>query len=281
MRRVDILVVVLLLAGIAVSALQDFGEPQVRRPSPSLAPEADKLPPPDQDAPVFQIEAKPRTSDATGSAVSIAEGVWLTAEHVTDACRSVFLISDSGSLRATGITPHGRADVAVIKTSRSGPTLGLSNRLERGQVGFHYGFPAGEPGEVLSRLIGRASIRVFGARNREEATIVWAEDRRHPAHLDSLGGISGGPVLDQEGRVVGITVGGSVRRGTVLTAPPASLQEALSRAGVPGASRAVSGVGKPAVGRLTAYGDALRSDFTVAQVICLAAPRKRRPLSAK
>lgn len=285
MRRIDIVVVVLLLAGIAVSTLQDFGDPRPRRPDPtrpSTAPEANRLPPLTQDDPVFQIQAEPKTTDVSGSAVAISDGVWLTADHVTDSCRSVFLAAETGYLRATEVTAHGRADVAVVQTGRSGPALALSNRLVPGQRGYHYGFPSGEPGEVLTTLIGRASIRVSGARNRREPAVAWAENRRHPPSLDSLGGISGGPVLDRDGAVVGITVGGSARRGTVLTAPPISLQEVLARADVTiGKTDSGDRFGEPASQPLTAYGNALRDAFTVAKVICLAAPRKRRPLAPR
>lgn len=284
MRRVDIIVVVLLLSGIALGALQDFREPQSRRPDPGPRierPQPNRLPPASQDDPVFDIETVPKVSDVSGSAVAVGDGVWLTADHVTDSCRSVFLIAGSSYIRATGVTAHGAADVAVLRTERSGPALGLSNRLARGQPGYHYGYPSGEPGEVLTTLMGRANIRVFGARNRREPAIVWAEDRRHPPGLQNLGGISGGPVLAPDGAVVGVTVGGSVRRGTVLTAPPRSLREALARADVALDETPADRFGDPTSQALTAYGDALRGAFTVAKVVCIAAPPKRRPLAPR
>lgn len=98
--------------------------------------------------------------------------------------------------------------------------------------------------------------------------MAWAEVSREPPREGSLGGLSGGAVLDREGRVVGVTTAESPRRGRVLSASPASLKYLLERSRL--APRAV-GRGQP-VGPET-YGEVgrrLRGQASVALVLCRA-----------
>ena len=62
--------------------------------------------------------------------------------------------------------------------------------------------------------------------------LAWAEVRRYPDTLDSLEGISGGPVLDQNGDVIGIIVATSVRRGRDFTVAPQILGEIVRQLGL-------------------------------------------------
>ncbi|MDA1060134.1 MAG: serine protease [Proteobacteria bacterium] len=293
MRRLDVALVFLLLVGVAFSTIGDLRSPQPRRPPPqrppaatlpSEPPPADRpgtlSPPSDRDV-GFEIESTPKESDVSGTAFAIGAGVWMTAEHVTESCGSLFLEADGRLMPVFDLVEHPSADVAVFRTRRSGPHLPLSDRLDAGQTGFHHGFPSGAPGDVLSTLVGRARIRVSGATNRVEPAVAWAERRRFPPQLERLGGISGGPALDLEGRVVGVTVGSSPRRGTVITAAPVSLREVIRQAGVNLGPDETGRRAAPSASRLTAFGDDLRRDFSVAKVICLLRPPARRPLSRR
>jgi hypothetical protein len=80
--------------------------------------------------------------------------------------------------------------------------------------------------------------------------------------------LSGAPVLDAAGRVIGLTVAEAPRRGRIYTAAPESLVRALARAGVkttpPGAPSEPITVEN--YGRAS---DALRRELRVAQVTCL------------
>ena len=95
--------------------------------------------------------------------------------------------------------------------------------------------------------------------------------------------VATGPLSAQhvvEGRVVGVTIGGSERRGTVLTAAPVSIREVVARAD----AELAPGPGpnfRPSPSQVVAYGDALRRRLTVAKVVCLAKPPQRRPLSTR
>ncbi len=287
MRRIDVIVVLVLLVGIGFTALRERDEPRARRPiPPAPSQEArdlpiDAIPSPSATDPEFVLEAKPKRSSVTGTAFSVAPGIWLTADHVTEACEAVYIEVGAGYLPSTRVVAHGAADVAVIMTPRSGPPLEVSDRLTRNQNGYHIGFPQGEPGDVVSSLIGRARVKIVGTKNRIEPGVVWAEYRRFPQDLATLGGISGGPVVDGDGRAVGVNIGGSERRGTVLTAAPVSMHQALARAQATEAPADIDRRGGPAPHRLTQFGDQLREALTVAKVVCKAGGEARRPLSRR
>ena len=280
MRRLDIIAVLVLLVGFAASAVGSLA-PQERRPPPKapvLEARAGTLSPPAQGDPTFEIEISPKVTDVSGTAFAIAPGVWMSADHVTESCSRLFVEVDGRFMQASDLVEHPAADVAIFRTSRSGPPLALTAALDTGQTGFHHGFPSGEPGDILSSLIGRARVRVSGATQRVEPAVIWAESRRFPPKLAQLGGISGGPALDLEGRVVGVTIGGSERRGTVITAAPRSMREIVDRANAELApARGPNFLPSPS--RVVDYGDALRRSLTVAKVVCLARPPQRRPLS--
>ena len=159
------------------------------------------------------------------------------------------------------------ADIALLVTGpiRSGLLL-ASRRLHIGQHGFHIGYPQGRQGEVWSTLLGRRRMRVRGRYRTNEPVVAWVERGRRPARLSSLGGLSGGPSFDGSGRVVGVLVAASQRRGRVYSAAPVSLRGALSdnilndRSG-----RAVA----ISTSSLRARADTLRNAARIAKVICL------------
>jgi hypothetical protein len=84
----------------------------------------------------------------------------------------------------------------------------------------------------------------------------------------TLAGLSGAPVLDRQGRAVGVTIAESPRRGRIYTTSPDTFGPAI---------RGVQKADEPLTGRLVTvdnYGlvaDDLRRDLRVAQVVCLSA----------
>ena len=109
--------------------------------------------------------------------------------------------------------------------------LALSEPLRRGQRAFHPGFPQGEPGEASSRLLGRENLMVRGNGARTEPVLVWAETGRTEGLEGTLGGLSGAPALDAQGRVLGVTIAESPRRGRIYTTAPEVVRAALSASG--------------------------------------------------
>lgn len=207
---------------------------------------------------------------SSGSAFLIGPDAWLTAEHVVAGCGSVALaMDDGGFIMADRIAPSRIADAAVILTPTAGvnspaplPVVLRANDLRTGQGARHLGYPRGRAGEIDSQLMGRAILVTRGRVRRSEPVIAWAERRRVGALRGSLAGLSGGPALDREGEVVGVTVAENRRRGRIYTTAPQSIQ-AL-------ASGYTTGEAEPQLrdrrGSLT---DRVAAGGRVAQVLCL------------
>ena len=83
----------------------------------------------------------------------------------------------------------------------------------------------------------------------------------------TLSGMSGGPVLDTQGKVIGVTVAESVRRGRIYTASPASIGELLKREAVAAQGQSAGALNTDNYGPTA---DKLRRELTVAQVVCVA-----------
>ena len=72
-------------------------------------------------------------------------------------------------------------------------------------------------------------MKTIGANNYKETVHVWAEKKRIPNSNESLGGISGGPILNKDGKVVGIHVAGSLRRGRSFSSLPSNINDLLNK----------------------------------------------------
>lgn len=221
--------------------------------------------------PIYTVEPdQPCTGACTGTAFAVdGAGHWLTARHVVAGCATIALEAGGGRrLRMAETVRHRRADVSLLGGAAGAPPLAFAEgRLERRQDGFHLGYPAGRPGAVHGALIGRAKVRTRGRQN-EAPALAWAEVSRNPDRTGSLGGLSGSPVLDAAGRVIGVTIAESPRRGRVISAAPVSLVEVLEAAGVQPALAA----GQKTVLDDRSYGahaDRLRERRSVARVLCL------------
>ena len=271
---------VILLIGIAALVFaeeQIDGEPPVgprRPPAPGQTPPptGPTLPGGTPADPIFVIESEP-PSDRVGTGFAIGPGLWMTASHVVEDCGTLgIMTSADGGLRAALVAAHPVADVSIFQTESSGPALALAltaDGLNIGQSALHFGFPEGNPGDAASRLIGRVEARRPGRRGLAPL-LAWAESSRAP-EIPSLGGMSGGPTLDGEGRVIGVTVAESVRRRRILSAAPASVAGTVQLSGTSPAGTPSAGVGR---GTLTTseypeHGDALREQLSVALVVCL------------
>ncbi len=287
--RGSLLTVLVIAALVAVGVLGQMGSFQretpryePRRPAPETPrrprPDAARpdgvrpLPPPSSGDPSVDIAVPAEARSSTGTAFSLdGRGVWMTARHVADGCSRIFVLTGPrvGHL-VRSVYVHRTADVAILRTDRGAPHIAFSRDEPRfNQTAYHYGYPKGEPGAVISTLIGRATMRARGRYNTNEPVLVWAEKERVPEGDEHLGGISGGPVFDTTGHVIGTTVAGSTRRGRVFTSDLSSIRAALQRASVTPADEASAALPRPNARNWVEIGSQLRSRLTVAKVVCL------------
>ncbi len=269
-------VVVMFLLGMISSVLErpDGSPDHPRRPDtgqeqqyrrPQVLPGSDVLGPISPQDPAITI-APAEKGNSTGTAFAIGDGVWMTARHVIDGCSAFGVVDGRRAHRGGAARLSPVHDLAVFRTDGRAPVLGFDlSPLRRGQAGFHLGYPQGRPADLRSSLLGRMRVVVPG-RRRSQPVIAWAEAVRKPRFQGSLGGMSGGPVLNAAGDVIGVSVAESRRRGRVFTSAPAAVHDMLIEAGVAGSP---AGSGAPvSEGGFEATGQALRASRTVSQVIC-------------
>ncbi len=245
-----------------------------RRPEISLKPPVQAAP----QGPTIEIEVGTK-GPSTGTAFAVTDdGWWLTARHVADGCDAIWIQTKPGKgWRAQEVHLHPRADLALLRTRSGREPLGFSEKTPaRGENGFSMGYPKGNPGEVHVRAMGQARMKSVGRYNINEPVLAWAEVTRRPSNLPALGGLSGGPMLDDQGQVVGVLVASSKRRGRVMTTAQSSIQELLDQ--FPEAQDSSgSWSGSINGGSFTTQGQTLRRELTIAKVICQVRRKKRRP----
>lgn len=207
---------------------------------------------------------------ASGTAFAVAEaGDWLTARHVVEGCRRAAIIVAGDQAVAARIRYSTSTDVAILSTQGGPRSLPIAPpRMHIGERAFHPGFPQGHPGEAATRLLGRETLKVRGRGARDEPVLAWVEIGRTGGLNGSLAGLSGAPALDSKGRVVGVTIAESPRRGRIYTSAPESLQVAIDHT-----RRRDDETGLGDIMTVENYGrvgDELRRELRIAQVVCLA-----------
>ena len=232
MRKFDWLLYIAAL-GLVVFVLFARGQhaDAPEAPPTVLETEGPTLPPPSPlDEQILVQVDEPKAGIGTAFAVT-RNGQWITARHVVDGCDSVGLLVAPGQyVPVESVTLDPDHDLALISTGRSpNPVkLDLSTPLHIGTEGYHVGYPQGRPGEVASKLMSRSKLITRGRRDSSEPILAWAEVGRTRGLEGTLGGISGGPVFDAQGRVRGVIVAESPRRGRIYTAAPSSIEAFLT-----------------------------------------------------
>jgi serine protease Do len=260
-------VVALLLAAVGRQERADAPP----APPPTTEAEGAALGPASPFDPAVVVEVSNKTEAGAGTAFSIAStGVWITARHVVEGCSQAAIVVSPGRGVAATVRIDPNAETAVLTTDGGAAplALGLGQRLRRGERAFHMGFPQGRPGEASSRLLGRENLVVQGRGARTEPVLVWAETGRTDGLKGTLGGLSGAPALDAQGRVIGVTIAEAPRRGRIYTTSPETTARSLAAAGLRLPDAAGAPITADNYGRVA---DDLRRGLRVAQVVCLTA----------
>ncbi|MBL8673027.1 MAG: trypsin-like peptidase domain-containing protein [Alphaproteobacteria bacterium] len=217
--------------------------------------------------PVAAVTWERKSQSAVGTAFRLDRDVWVTARHVTDSCQELLML-DGGKARdrAALLREHATADLALVAAGATPARLQISAIGPRdGRTAYAYGWPEDRPGGVRLSLLG--SVRMRGTRSFpiDAVANAWAIVAVDPGDLTGYGGISGGPVLDAAGTVVGVAIGSNARRGTLSSAAWSDLNR-LAAAGRPGAL-AWQGTPVPAEA-WAAHGETLRRSGAIRQIYC-------------
>jgi S1-C subfamily serine protease len=161
-----------------------------------------------------------------GSGFVLPGGVVVTNRHVVDQPREVTLNTwDGVSLEATvsGIAVDSDLAVLQLHDATGLPVAELrTTPVETGETVVAVGYPGGGPATVTTgSVVGRAAGELLG----EPAPVL-----RVDATIRQ--GNSGGPLLDEEGRVVGVVFALEVGTGYGLAVPVTTLLERLEGEGL-------------------------------------------------
>ena len=213
--------------------------------------------------------------EMTGTGFAIAPGQWVVARHSVANCPHPFIniggnlgVPFNASQAAADANTLDKAPYILVTTSGGGRPFGMVDpaSVKPGVRGFMPGYPAGQPGEATARLIGTMVLEKSKRGERNETVLAWAQAGRTHGIKGDLNQMSGGPVLDDNSHLIGVTIKEKPRRGRIYTSTPQTL-----------GALAGTAQGKPdfeseAVITKTNYGivaDTLRREYRVVQVGCI------------
>ena len=231
---------------------------------PAPAPELGEMLPRESPRDERVVVNVPKAQSGIGTAFAIDnKGHWMTARHVVDSCSEVGINIGGRKVLKTMAQVSPDTDTAILtsKWKRQPLANDLYSDRQIGERGFFFGFPQGRPGEVVGSLLARNRMLVRGRYKSDEAILAWSEVSRTKGLFGSLGGLSGAPVMDGDGEVIGVVSAESPRRGRIYTVTPENLRTLIT-----------SHAGNPKPLTLESYGlqaDKLRRDRRIAQVVCM------------
>ncbi|MGZ3298100.1 MAG: peptidase [Asticcacaulis sp.] len=206
----------------------------------------------------------------TGTAFSIAKsGQWIMGADSIKGCPHPFL-NIGGNLGVPfKVARISGVDNYVIGTTEgAGKPLPLADpkTIEPGQRGFMIGYPASQPGEATARLIGRTVIERHKRFQHNEQVMAWAQAGRTEHIRGNLNQLLGGPVVNSQAQVVGITLRESPRRGRIYSSTPETLARLASTAPRTPDFENSNTLTKTNYGIVA---DTLRREYRVAEVGCI------------
>lgn len=158
-----------------------------------------------QATPAVVSVTAPRVGSGSGVVVS-TDGVILTNNHVVGGARIVEIgFSDGRRVNGQVLGRDPSLDIAVVRVAETGlvaAPLGDSDRLEVGQTAIAIGNPIGLDRTVTTGIVSAVNR---SPRGFELGGLIQTDAAINP-------GNSGGPLLDSQGRVIGIN--SAILRGT-------------------------------------------------------------------
>jgi S1-C subfamily serine protease len=174
--------------------------------------------------PVVRITASTCVGLEAGSGLVLGHGIVVTAAHVIEGATSATVdIEGRGAQTASvlGVDPNGR-DVALLYVPALADDpdveIGTSRTLERGTPVSAAGHPRGGIRQTMpGAVLGYVESGPLAADGGRVLTVSAA----------FVPGMSGGPVVDMRGGVVGVVIGVERNTGTGIAVPTSSILDTL------------------------------------------------------
>jgi S1-C subfamily serine protease len=169
-------------------------------------------------AAVVRVEAR-RRMPASGIVWS-ADGLIITAHHVVEADEGIRVgLADGETVPAELVGRDHTTDLALLRTQASDLNMPRWLETETGKVG-HLVLALGRPGESVLATMGIISALDGGWRTPAGGML----DRYLQTDVVMYPGFSGGPLVDVDGRVIGLNTSGLLR-GVSLTIGVKSMRQ--------------------------------------------------------
>ena len=152
-----------------------------------------------------------RNQSSSGTAFYLGNNLWMTARHVINECKEVYLKNDNKNSFIEKILIHPNSDLALFSNNNLIPEK-FEIGKEISKIAFSSGYPAGKPGDVSLEFAGFMAMEARSYNILEKHSI-YAVLEKNPRNLLSFGGISGGPAFDSSGNINGVVVAEFTRRG--------------------------------------------------------------------
>jgi S1-C subfamily serine protease len=206
-------------------------------------------------ASVLMVDARRRMP---ASGVSMAADLALTADHVVERDDEIRLVNASGEeLSAVVAGRDPSSDLAVLRVAGGGLTPAQTAAARVGQLALALGRPSPDGIEASLGVVSAIGGPLRTRRGTFLEQVIRTDAEPYP-------GFSGGPLIDADGRVLGLNTSG-LGRGLALTIPAAlawRIAETLAQhgkvrrgyLGVSSRSTPLSPAMQAALGRSQAFG---------------------------
>lgn len=156
---------------------------------------------PVEAAPQYASVVKVRTNTGHGSGVHIGDGKFLTAAHVTDGAKELHIRTPDGKERDAELLWSSPAyDVSLLQIKDGRDTFKTTEISCRAPRIWEEIFALGNP-QAIEFVQTRGVVIGLARKQSHWASVIVVDVPMYP-------GMSGGPVTDKQGRLIGLTVGG-------------------------------------------------------------------------